>query len=62
MIIQTWIFGRYFLENELLDCHIKENNSQYLLPVTKFKILHENENFEKIYKHHCELNTMSLMP
>ena len=42
MVILTWVFGRYFLDNDKWACYFKKNKWQYLLPKRKFQLSREN--------------------
>lgn len=47
---QTWIYGWNSLDNEQSEpCHFKKNNWQYLLPMIKFELSNEKQNFGKLH-------------
>lgn len=57
IVIQTWVFSRYCLDNEKKHVYyFKENNCQNLLSMIQFKISNENSNFRKVL-----YTTMSLI-
>lgn len=37
LVIQSWIFGKYFLEKEQRRRHFEESSCQYLLLLIKFE-------------------------
>ena len=61
MVVQPWIFGRYFPKNEVI-CHFKKKNRQHLLPVItlelsrKTRIL-ENLDVSWVWQHSKTLKT-----
>lgn len=42
MFIQTWIFGRFFQNEQRELQYFKKNDWRYLLSITKFKLSNEN--------------------
>lgn len=60
MVIETRIFGRYFLENEVRGCHSVENNWQYLLPMIKIQAFKWKTEFWKPYICH-ELDSFLIL-
>lgn len=54
LTIQTWVFGRPFIENEKV--RLSENNCQDLLLIIKFELSNENYNCVKL------LSTMMRSP
>lgn len=61
MVIQTWVFGEHFLENERNETHFKETSWRFLLPVIKnIPAFKKNLEFWRTCMCHHEIDSFPL--
>lgn len=61
LVIQSWIFGKYFLEKEQRRRHFEESSCQYLLLLIKFEFSREKSDVERICIVHLEFSSFTVL-